>query len=108
LKEIDMRLICILGLVFTAAAAAQSDSKKSDRAKDQTRLLDVWEAVLLQGQRAGHAHTWAERLERDGANVIRTTSSLKVTIKRNGKLIATGMDTGTVEKPDGQVHSTMP
>ncbi len=68
-----------------------------------TPVLDFWDAAYLQGGRAGYVHTYTEEITQNGEKLLRTTAELRLTIKRFTDTIQLGMDTGTLETPEGKV-----
>jgi Transglutaminase-like superfamily len=66
-------------------------------------LLDTWDVTYLGDGRAGYVHTISKEIEVDGKKVVHTTLELRLTVKRFDGTIEIGMDTGTLETPDGKV-----
>ncbi|MCI0381008.1 MAG: transglutaminase family protein [Gemmataceae bacterium] len=72
-------------------------------AQDSKLLWEAWDAAYLQGNRAGHVHTFVEEVKRDGNMQIRASIELRLTLKRFNQTIQLGMDTGDWETPQGKV-----
>jgi hypothetical protein len=87
--------VVALGLFAPAVAAGDKVAAKV--------VLEHWEAAYLEGGRAGFVHTIAEKYERDGVKLVRTTVELRLKVKRFNDVIDLGMDSGDVAKPDGKV-----
>ncbi len=69
-------------------------------------VLEQWDAAYLQGGRAGSIHTFAEEFERDGQKLTRTTTELRLKIKRFSDTVELGMDSGDYETAEGKVVAT--
>jgi transglutaminase-like putative cysteine protease len=69
-------------------------------------VLEHWDAVYLEGGRAGHVNTRVEELERNGQRILRTTVDLRLNVKRNTVPVQLQAQTGTDETPDGNVVGT--
>lgn len=68
-----------------------------------TPVLDLWDVAYLEGGRAGYVHTATTAVDRAGAKLLRTTMELRLTIKRFSDTVQLGMDTGSLETPEGTV-----
>jgi transglutaminase-like putative cysteine protease len=64
---------------------------------------DTWNAAFLERSRAGYVHNSVQEIERDGKKLIRVTSELKLTVRRNGGVIVMRMESGDEETPDGKI-----
>jgi hypothetical protein len=69
-------------------------------------ILDTWDTALLEGGKVGYVHTTVHELERDGQKILRTTASLRLTLKRNNDMIVIQGLTGMEETPAGKVTGT--
>ena len=69
-------------------------------------VAEWWEAAFLQGVRAGYVRTIVEKFDADGLEHYRSTITFRLSVKRSGDIIELGMDSGTVELPDGKVFGT--
>ena len=85
--------LCFL-LAAVPAVTAQPEGKV---------VLDVWDAVHLEGGRAGFFRTTTRLHERDNQKVYRTTQELDLTVKRYNALARLRMESGTEETADGNV-----
>lgn len=69
-------------------------------------VAESWDLVQLGDGKAGYVHTIAKEIDSDGKKLIHTTVELRLTLRRNDSLIEMGMDTGTIETPEGTVTGT--
>ncbi|MBI1833002.1 MAG: transglutaminase domain-containing protein, partial [Planctomycetes bacterium] len=92
-----MRWIAAVLAVSLAAPCASAGDKI---------LSESWDLVHLGDGKAGFVHTIAKEIDRDGKKQIHTTVELRLTLRRNDSIIDMGMDTGTIETPDGIVTGT--
>src|SRR5262245_24180887 len=73
-------------------------------AQPQDKLVqEIWDAVDLEGGKAGFFHTTVRLLGHDGQKVYRTTQELDLTVKRYNALARLRMETGTDETAEGTV-----
>jgi hypothetical protein len=80
-------------LVTAAGAAAQQPSVNQE----------IWNAAHLQGHPAGYVHTTFQAVDRNGQKIIRSTTELQLTVRRERDTVTLRMETGTEETPDGKV-----
>ncbi|HZV07537.1 MAG TPA: transglutaminase-like domain-containing protein [Gemmataceae bacterium] len=66
-------------------------------------VLDVWDAVYVNGAKMGYQHTTVEQQERDGKKIFHTTRYLSLTLKRYDGVITQRMALATDETPEGKV-----
>jgi hypothetical protein len=66
-------------------------------------VLDVWDAVYLDGAKMGYQRTTVEQIERDGKKLFHTTRFLHLTLKRYEGVITQRMALTTDETSDGKV-----
>jgi hypothetical protein len=66
-------------------------------------ILDLWDAVYLDGAKMGHQHITVEQIERDGQKLFRTTKLMHLTLKRYDGVITQRMAMTTDETPEGKV-----
>src|SRR5262245_7311624 len=90
------RLAWCLCFLFSAVSAVTAPP-------EGTVVLDLWDAVHLEGGRAGFFRTTTRLHERDGQKVYRTTQELDLTVKRYNALARLRMESGTEEAADGKV-----
>jgi transglutaminase-like putative cysteine protease len=64
---------------------------------------ETWDAVYLNGGKAGYVHTTMREVERDGQKLQRTTLVLDLTLKRFAETMHQRMEVGSDETPDGKV-----
>src|SRR5947209_4365104 len=87
---------CLLTILFVFNAPAGADQPQGR--VDQ----DVWQAAWLDGNPAGFVHTRFRSVERNGRKLIRSSTELSLTLKRNQGLIRLRMETGDEQMPDGK------
>jgi hypothetical protein len=68
-------------------------------------VLDVWDAVYLDGAKMGYQHTTVERRQRNDQTIFHTTRFLSLTLKRYDGVITQRMALATDETPEGKVVS---
>jgi hypothetical protein len=66
-------------------------------------VLDVWDAVYLDGAKMGYQRTTVEQIERDGKKIFHTTRFLHLTLKRYDGVVTQRMALTTDETPQGKV-----
>jgi hypothetical protein len=66
-------------------------------------VSDVWDAVYLEGAKAGSFHTVVREVERDGRKLLAATQTMQLNVKREGSVVELRVETGTEETPDGKV-----
>jgi hypothetical protein len=88
--------LCCLALLFCAAPTQAAEPAGK-------RVLDLWDAALLDGNRAGYVHTSVLEIEKDGRKILHTTLVLDMTLKRFNDTIRMHVESGTEETADGKV-----
>lgn len=91
------RCLFFLGILVLSHSTARAQEQPA------RAVLDLWDVAYLQGARAGYVHTMVHETEKDGVTLLRSTLELRLTVKRSGDVIQLGMDTGTLETPEGKV-----
>jgi hypothetical protein len=66
-------------------------------------VLDVWDAVYLDGAKMGHQRTTVEERRDNGQKIYRTTRYMHLTLKRYDGVITQRMALSTDETPTGKV-----
>lgn len=66
-------------------------------------VLDVWDAVYLDGAKMGYQHTTVEQRERNDQKIFHTTRFLSLTLKRYDGVITQRLALTTDETPEGKV-----
>src|SRR5947209_13534943 len=67
-------------------------------------LLDEWNSAYLAGAKAGYVRTTVHEFRTpDGSKLLRTTTELNLTLRRNQSALTLRMQTGTEERGDGKV-----
>ncbi len=90
------RLLWTVALVLVSSRVAAADEPGK-------LIQDIWDAVYLEGGKAGFVHTSVRLVEKDGKKVYRTTQELDMTVKRYNALARLRMESGTEETPEGKV-----
>ena len=66
-------------------------------------VLDVWDAVYLDGAKMGYQRTTVEQIERGGQKIFHTTRFMHLTLKRYDGVITQRLALTTDETPEGKV-----
>jgi hypothetical protein len=66
-------------------------------------VLDLWDAVYLDGAKMGYQHVTVEQIERDGEKIFHTTKLMHLTLKRYDGVVTQRMAMSTDETADGRV-----
>jgi hypothetical protein len=69
-------------------------------------VLDLWDAVYLEGGKAGAVHTTVHELDLSGRKILRSTVDFQLHVKKNNQVIQLRAQTGTDETPEGKVVAT--
>jgi len=73
-------------------------------AEPRGRIIeDIWNVAYLQGAKAGSVHTVVREIEQAGKKILRTTTALKMTLRRDGREFKIQMENGSDETADGKV-----
>jgi transglutaminase-like putative cysteine protease len=76
-------------------------------ASPQTKTAaDFWDAIYLEGGKAGYVHTFVAEVDRQGQKVLRTTVDMHLAVKRFNQVVNLDGQTGTEETPEGRVLAT--
>jgi len=82
--------------------ASRGDSEPSSHLK---RLEDIWQVVSLDGQPIGYSRTTFDRLTTGGEVRLRTTTVMRLSVKRFGQQTHRFARTKTIETPSGELIS---
>jgi hypothetical protein len=66
-------------------------------------VRETWDAVYLEGVKAGSFHTVVREVERDGKKLLSAVQEMRLGVKREGKVLAVRLETGSEETADGKV-----
>jgi hypothetical protein len=66
-------------------------------------VLETWDAVYIEGGKAGYFHATIHDLERAGKTLISCTQAMQLGVKREGAVITIHVETGDEETADGKV-----
>ena len=115
LRMTRMRFALAWGLVFALTVPALSFEIGRRPRRGQTIIEtpppvepvkvdgDTWDAVYLDGQKAGYIHTTVREEKQDGKTVRKVQRELNLTVKRFGQLAEVKAQVGTSETPEGKV-----
>ncbi len=92
------RYILWCGVLLFVAAPVRAEQPPESKV-----VLDVWDAVYLDGVKSGHQHTVVERRERDGQKYFHTARFLSLTVKRYQSVVTQRIELTSDETPDGKV-----
>jgi hypothetical protein len=93
------RYVVWCGVALLAVAPVRADQAPAA----PKVVLDLWDAVYLDGAKMGYQRVTVERIERDGQKVFHTTKLMHLTLKRYDGVVAQRMAMSTDETPDGKV-----
>jgi hypothetical protein len=88
------------GVFLLAAAPAYAQQATATAPK---LVLDVWDAVYLDGAKMGHQHTTVEKIERDGQKIFRTVKFMHLSLKRYERVVSQRWAMSSDETADGKV-----
>ncbi len=91
-------LTSLVAVLFGTPLHAQTEAPPAAKV-----VLDLWDAVYLDGAKMGYQRTTVEQIERDGQKIFHTTRLMKLTIKRYNGVVTTRMALTTDETPEGKV-----
>ena len=66
-------------------------------------VKETWDAVYIEGGKAGYFHTTVREIERDGKKLLSCTQAMQLGVKREGKVVTLRVETGDEETADGKV-----
>jgi hypothetical protein len=93
------RYLVWCGVVLLTVAPARSQEAPT-AAKV---VLDLWDAVYLDGAKMGYQRVTVEQVERDGHKIFHTTKLMHLTLKRYDGIVTQRMAMSTDETADGKV-----
>ena len=64
---------------------------------------ETWDAVYIEGGKAGYFHTTCREIERDGKKLLSCTQAMQLGVKREGNVVTVRVETGDEETADGKV-----
>jgi len=88
----SLMVLCVVGLVH----AIDVDDPP------QGIFSDEWYVLMLDGNKSGHMHATMERITRGGQDIIRSKTSMKLTVGRTDTQISLSFDQSTEETLDGR------
>jgi hypothetical protein len=86
-----------IGVVLLFVSPLRADQPAPQPTKE------TWEAVYIDGAKAGYFHTTVREIERDGKKLLACTQAMRLGVKREGKVVTLRVETGDEETADGQV-----
>jgi hypothetical protein len=91
-------------LVVGSFQAADAPTKTKDTAPARPKVvLETWETAYLGGSRAGYVHTTVQAVPDSERKLFRTTTDLRLTVKRFDNTVQLQMVTGSEEDENGKV-----
>ena len=97
-------LLTLMGCCGCAPSPSETpppgDAPQADRAD-----REIWEAIYIQGSKAGYGHTKIQRRVEDGRPVVHIEGLNHLVIKRYGDRIEQDIRFTSVETPDGELIS---
>ena len=66
-------------------------------------VQETWDAVYIEGGKAGYFHTTVREIERDGKKLLACTQAMQLGVKREGAVVTVRVETGDEETADGKV-----
>ncbi len=66
-------------------------------------IQETWDAVYIEGGKAGYFHTTFREIERDGKKLLSCTQATQLGVKREGAVVTVRMEMGDEETADGKV-----
>jgi transglutaminase-like putative cysteine protease len=94
-------MCCGVALLLTTPLPAQQQAAAAPKI-----VLDVWDAVYLDGAKMGYQRTTVEERQRDGQKIFHTTRDMRLTLKRYGSVITQRFALSTDETTEGKVVAT--
>ena len=89
--------VCIGVVLFVVSTL------RADLAPAPKPVKETWDAVYIEGAKAGTFHTTTREVERAGKKFLACTQAMRIAIKREGQVVALRIENGTEETPDGKV-----
>jgi hypothetical protein len=66
-------------------------------------VRETWDAVYLEGVKAGSVHATVREFERDGKKLLADVQAMRLSVKREGSVVELRIEAGTDETPEGKV-----
>ncbi len=92
------RSFVTLGGVLFVAFALRADPTPAPKLVKET-----WDAVYIEGAKAGYFQTTTREIERDGQKFLACNQAMRIGVKREGQVVTLRIDNGDEETPDGKV-----
>ena len=89
--------LCIGVILFTLSAL------RTDPTPAPKPVKEIWDAVYIEGAKAGYFHTTIRAIERDGKKLLASTQLMRLGVKREGQIVTLSVETGDEETPAGKV-----
>ena len=86
-----------VGVVFLAAWPLRAEPPAPKP------VQETWDAVYIEGGKAGSFHTTFREIERDGKKLLACTQAMHLGVKREGNVVTVRIETGDEETADGKV-----
>lgn len=81
--------------------APQNDTSSTGSDSERTRDEETWDAIFLNGTKAGYSHTRVTSVEQDGRQLVKVEVETFFSIKRFGQSLETTMHFTSYETPEG-------
>src|SRR5438105_4256967 len=99
MKRYGIWLLVVLAWSIPVPGRAQEK-----KPADSKPLLETWQAAYFEGLKVGHVHTIAVAIKKDGKNLIRTTKTMELVVKRYGSPVTVNLSQTTEETKEGKVR----
>ncbi len=94
-------LLLVAGLAFPCVEASAADAESSVK---KTLKEETWNVIYLSGQRIGYSQSIVETVQKDGIDVVRTSTMTNMTIKRFGQTLILKQSLSTEETSTGDLR----
>lgn len=84
-----------------SSEAPQNDTSSTGSDSEQTRDEETWDAIFLNGTKAGYSHTRVTEVEQDGRQLVKVEVETLLSIKRFGQTAETTMHFTSYETLEG-------
>jgi Transglutaminase-like superfamily len=98
-------MVRLIGLASLLTVLLHAGSVSAQPGTDR-QLLETWDAVYLEGAKAGHVHTIAKESMQGDLKLVRTKVDLQLLVKRFKQVIQLRQETGDDALPDGHILGT--
>lgn len=106
--RIGLALASLLVLAVLASFVLRPGDRPSAVAENSDKhpvVREMWDVYLMHGAKVGYGHTEVRHARDGDREMVRTTSSNRLTLKRHGRIIEQMLKISTDETLDGQLVS---